>query len=158
MRGSWILLGGIMLAGCDRPVAKPDSALQAAAEAELKAANAGYDQALVAGDAAALGRFYADDFRIIDDDGAIHDKANQIDFMTRKVDLLQANSDEIRVTSLSPGVSLVTGRFAGRYRLDGRESDFAERYTSIWVRDGNVWRLKHEHSSLIPQIAPPVGG
>ena len=125
-----------------------------ASTAELQAANAAYDRALVAGDAAALARIYTDDFTIIDDDGAIHDKQNQIDFMTTKVDLLEAQGDEIQVTPLGADAALVTGRFRGRYRMDGKENKFTERYTSVWVRDGGEWKVRHEHASLVPKPKP----
>jgi len=122
-----------------------------ASEETLRAANAAYDKALIAGDAKALGEVYSDDFRIIDADAEVHGKADQIRFMTEQVDLLHAKTDDIRVRMLSPDAALLTGRFMGRYRLDGQEADFTERYTSIWVRDRGKWRLTHEHSSVVPQ-------
>ncbi len=66
--------------------------------------------------------------------------------MTEQVDLIHAKTDDVRVRMLSPDAALLTGR----YRLDGREADFTERYTSIWVRDRGKWRLTHEHSSTVP--------
>lgn len=126
-----------------------------AAEKALLAANAEYEKALIAGDAAALGRFYTDDFQIIDDDGAIHRKANQIAFMTKEVDLLQARGDDVKVTMLGRDSALVTGRFAGRYRYNGKVEDFQERYTSVWQRQDGNWRVRHEHASSVPKAAPP---
>ena len=133
--------------------AAPD---QAEALKALEAANAAYDKALIDGDAKALARIYTDDFQIVDDDGAVHGKQDQIDFMTRKVDLLSATGDDVRVTMLGPDSALVTGRFTGRYRMDGKESDFVERYTSVWVRQNGEWKVRHEHASLLPkkEVAP----
>ena len=124
---------------------------QPSAESALRAANAQYDRALIDGDAAALDRFYADDFRIISDDADISDKQEQIRFMTKEVDLLDARSDDIRISMLGSDSALMTGRFTGRYRYRGEERDFVERYTAVWVRDGENWRLKHEHSSIQPE-------
>jgi ketosteroid isomerase-like protein len=135
-----------IIAGCAKA---PPAA--GTAQRDLLAANAAYDQALIRGDAVALDRFYTDDFQIIDDDAEMHNKAAQIRFMTQQVDLLEAKTDDVRVTMLAPDSALLTGRFKGRYRLDGKESDFTERYTSVWVRDGSDWRLRHEHSSIVPQ-------
>jgi ketosteroid isomerase-like protein len=122
-----------------------------ATEKALLAANDAYDRALIAGDAATLGRVYTDDFQIIDDDADLHGKRDQIELMTRTIDLLQARSDQVRVTMLGPDAALLTGRFVGRYRIGAREADFTERYTSIWMRHGGQWRLKHEHSSVVPE-------
>lgn len=124
----------------------------------LKRANAAYDQALIAGDAVALDRFYTDDFQIIDDNANIHGKAGQINFMTKEVDLLSAKSDQVRITMLAPDSALMTGRFTGRYRYRGEERDFVERYTAVWVREKGDWKLKHEHSSLVPEQSQRPAG
>jgi ketosteroid isomerase-like protein len=55
---------------------------------------------------------------------------------------------------LGPDAALLTGRFKGRYRMGGKEADFTERYTSVWVREGKDWRVKHEHASLVPSTTP----
>ncbi len=150
MRAIHYLVPLLVLAACQKPA--PD---EAAARQGLLAANASYDKALVDGDAAALERFYTDDFSIIDDDAGIHGKREQIDFMTKTVDLLDAKSDGVRVTMLGPDSAMLTGRFVGRYRMDGKEAAFTERYTSVWVREGEAWRVRHEHASLVPQPATP---
>jgi ketosteroid isomerase-like protein len=146
MRYSVCLLAALLLSCREAP-----QGVAANSEVALRAANAAYDKALLDGDANALGRFYTDDFQIIDARAEVHGKADQIKFMTEQVDLLQAKTDDVRITMLSPDAALFTGRFIGRYRLDGKENDFTERYTSIWVRQGDQWRLKHEHSSMAPR-------
>ncbi len=146
MRYSVCLLTALLLSCREAP-----QSAAANSESALRAANAAYDKALIDGDAVALDRFYTDDFRIIDARAEVHGKADQIQFMTKEVDLLQAKTDDVRITMLAPAVALLTGRFIGRYRLNGQEDAFTERYTSIWVQDGDQWRLKHEHSSMAPR-------
>ena len=150
MRIATALIAAVSLSACDLRSADP-----ATAERELRAANEEYDQGLVAGDAAVLDRFYASDFSIIDDDAGIHDRSDQIDFMTKEVDLLSARSSDVKVKMLGPNAAMLTGLFAGRYRYQGKESDFTERYTSIWVRQDGRWRVQHEHASLLPQPEAP---
>lgn len=146
MRLAIPLFASLLIASCDdsRP-APPD------AQVAVAAANAAKDAAMIAGDAAALERFYTDDYQVIDDDANVHGKSDQLEFMTRTVSLLRARSDDVRVTMLAPDAALVTGRLVGRYRMGGEESDFVERYTSIWVRHGDAWRVRHEHGSLVPR-------
>lgn len=146
MRTITLLAGALMLAAC----AGTRSTTTNAGE-QLRAANAAYDKALIDGDATALNRLYTDDFRIIDDDANISDKQEQIRFITKNVDVLDGKSDDVRVTMLGPASALMTGRFIGRYRYKGKEDDFVERYTSVWVRDADLWKLKHEHSSIRPK-------
>ena len=145
MRTALLIILFAATSGCMRDAPKEASILAGVGEA-----NAAYDRALIAGDAAALGNIYAEDFTIIDDDGAIHGKQDQIAFMTTKVDLLDARSDDIKVTPLGPDAALVTGRFTGSYRMDGKENAFTERYTSVWVRKDGAWKVRHEHASLLP--------
>ena len=152
MRAKTILLGLVLLAACSRQTSGTLSR-----EAELKAANAAYDEALLNGDAAALARVYTDDFQIIDDDANVSGKRDQIRFMTEQVDLLNARSDDVQTTMLGPDAALVTGRFTGRYRYQGKENDFVERYTSVWVNQGGEWKMRHEHSSIVPQPTTPSG-
>lgn len=153
MRALTLMLATGLLAACNHQSAAQDNP-----EDQLRAANAQYDQALVAGDAAALNRRYTDDFQRIGNDGAVHDKKNQVQLMTQEVDLLSGRGDEVKVTMLGPDSALVTGRFVGRYRYQGKEDDFTERYTSVWVRQDGQWRVKHEHASLLPEPQARVTG
>ena len=145
MRPAISIFALLMLSGCGE--ARHD---QAAARDAVIAANAAKDQAMIARDAARLARFYTDDYLLIDDDANVHDKRDQVQFMTQNVELLNARSDDVQVTMLAPDAALVTGRLTGRYRIDNQESDFTERYTGVWVRRGEDWQAKHEHGSLVP--------
>ena len=123
----------------------------ASSTAGLEAANAAYDRALIDGNAEALSRLYTDDFTIIDDEANLRGKQDQIRTMTEVIDLLEARSDDVRVEPLGPDAAMLTGRFTGRYRVDGKENTFTERYTSIWVREGGEWKVRHEHASVLPK-------
>ena len=124
MRAAASLLCVALLAGC----AERDSGTHTAVQV-LEAANAAKDKAMVAGDAAALENFYTADYQGIDDDGTIHDKRGQVEFMTGAVDLLSATSADVEVRMLSKNVALVTGRVHGTYRQDGKHLPFNERLT-----------------------------
>jgi ketosteroid isomerase-like protein len=145
MRLAIPLLAVLILIGCREAQHGPD-----ASKAAGIAANAAKDEAMIARDPARLASFYTDDYLLIDDDAKLHDKPDQVQFMTQNVELLKGVSDDVQVTMLAPDAALVTGRMAGRYRMDGKESDFVERYTGVWLRKGDEWRVKHEHGSLVP--------
>ena len=153
MRRSALLIMLAALAACLDKGANADSST-----AGLEAANAAYDRALIDGNAAALANYYTDDFTIIDDDANLRGKQDQIRTMTEIVDLLEARSDDVKVTPLGRDAALLTGRFTGRYRMGGKENTFTERYTSVWVRQGGEWKVRHEHASLVPKPeATPAG-
>jgi uncharacterized protein (TIGR02246 family) len=120
-------------------------------ETGLLAANAEYDRAIIAADAAALDQIYTDDFSFVGDKAELRNKLEQIRHMTEgSIRLLYARSDDIAVRRLGPNHALLTGRFTGRYRSGANEVSFVERYSSIWMRQGSRWRLRHEHSSFVP--------
>lgn len=143
MRAAVPMIVLLMLAACERA---PD---QASAKQALLAANAAYDKALLDGDVAALQRFYHDEFQLVDQNGDVHDKQNQIKFMTETVDLLQGKGEGIQVEMLAPDAALLTGRFVSRYRMEGKEANSTQRFTSLWLRDGEDWRVRHEHVSNV---------
>lgn len=120
-------------------------------DTSLRVANAEYDRALIAADADSLNGIYTQDFLFVGDKAELRNKREQISYMTNgAIRLLSAASDEIVVTPLGPNHALLTGHFSGRFRAGAYEADFVERYTSIWVRQNSRWRLRHEHSSLLP--------
>jgi hypothetical protein len=69
--------------------------------------------------------------------------------MTKEIDLLSAESADVRAILLAKNAAVITGVVKGRYRQKRREHAFAERYTSIWVTEDSQWRVRHEHSSTI---------
>ncbi len=133
MRPSISILPLLVLTACGETRSE-----QAPAKDAVLAANAAKDEAMIARDAAGLARFYTDDYQVIDDDAKVHDKRDQVQFMTEEVELLKARSDDVRVSMLAPDTALVTGRLTGRYRMNNKESDFTERDTGIWVREGEA--------------------
>ena len=147
MRVPALIAALVLLSACE-----DGGSNRASAEPALRAAHAQHEKALVAGDAAALNRVYANDYRIIDYEAKIGDKQQQIGMMTKEADLLHGRSDELRISMLGQDHALITSRFTGRYRYQGEEHDFIERVSSLWVRDGENWRLKHEHMSMQPQV------
>jgi uncharacterized protein (TIGR02246 family) len=121
-------------------------------ESSLLAANAEYDRAIINADAAALDQIYADDFSFVGAKAEQRNKQEQIRHMTDgTIRLLYARSDDISVRRLGSDHALLTGRFTGRYRAGDKDISFIERYSSVWTRHGSRWRLRHEHSSFVPE-------
>jgi ketosteroid isomerase-like protein len=129
-----------------------DEVSSPATENDLLAANAEYDRAIIEADRAALDRIYATDFSFVGDKAELRNKDAQIRHLTSgSIRLLYAQSDDIAVRRLGPSHALLIGRFTGRYRAGSNEISFVERYSSVWTREGSRWRLRHEHSSFVPE-------
>ncbi len=103
MRIMSVIVAMGLLAACTQSSPAQDNP-----EAQLRAANSEVNQALIERDAETLNRYFTDDFKIIDENGAVHDKQNQVRFMTQEVELLKARGDEVEVTMLGPDSALVT--------------------------------------------------
>jgi ketosteroid isomerase-like protein len=123
-------------------------------EQGLRAANAGYDRAIVAGDRAALERILAPDYVYISPEAAVRDRSSTIAQLTSgRIRIVSAGSDDVQVRWLGE-VALVTGRFRARVTMGGNTFPNDERYTSLWTREQNGWQLRHEHASTT-QLPPP---
>lgn len=123
-------------------------------EADLLAANARYDTALIAGDSAALDQLYLPDFTYVGADGEVRNKTEQIRaFASGSIDLLEGRSHDIVVRPIG-SARLTIGAFTGRVRVADNEFSFRERYSALWLADDGRWRLAHEHGSVVPDSLP----
>lgn len=138
-------LGILALSGC---VSKPGLESQ---RTELVNANRKYDAALLGANARALGDLYADDFRYFGPKDVVRNKSAQIAALTSgAVDLIDGRSSEVDIRIYGT-TAVVTGKFAGRVRVSGREFAFTERYSTVWVRQRGEWRLVLEHGSVVEE-------
>lgn len=115
----------------------------------LENANRKYDAALLGADARALGELYADDFRYFGPNDVVRNKSSQIAALTSgAVDLIDGRSSDVDIRIYGT-TAVVTGKFAGRVRVSGREFAFNEPYSTVWVRQRGEWRLVLEHGSVV---------
>lgn len=150
MRRRLALAASLALAACS-PSGGTGSA---EAEQALREANARYDRAIVAADRVALEQMLAEDYVYVTAEGEVRDRAATIaQHVSGRVRVESPGSEEVRVRWLGDHV-LVTGRFRGRLTMGEHSAPIDERYSSIWQRQGGVWRLRHEHASPIPR--PPA--
>ena len=124
-------------------------------EQGLRAANAAYDRAIVAGDRAALERILALDYVYISPEAAVRDRAATIAQLTSgALRIASPGSEDVLIRWLGD-TAVVTGRFRAQVTMGGRTFPNDERYTSLWTRGEDGWQLRHEHASTAPQ--PAVG-
>lgn len=120
------------------------------AEQQVRQANADYDRAIVTADAAALDSIMSEDFVHVTAQGEVRDKPTQIATITSgRLQVMSAGSEDVGVRWIGDDALLV-GRFPARVRSGDRTISINERYSALWSRQDGRWRLRHEHSSLIP--------
>ena len=66
-----------------------------------------------------------------------------------RLQVMSAGSEDVGVRWIGDDALLV-GRFPARVRSGDRTISINERYSALWSRQDGRWRLRHEHSSLIP--------
>lgn len=100
----------------------------------------------------ALERILADDFLITSGDGNLRDKAGEIKDLSPTADLktLFFKTDDLRVRVYG-NTAVVTGRAAWRINYKGREIDNERRFTSVFVKQKNRWRIVAQQMTRPPQ-------
>ena len=98
---------------------------KATVEAEVKKAMDDFAAALNKGDAAALDKMYADDYALVDQDGAMQTKASRVEAIKSgkiKFQGLAFNDLKIRTHPNGDG-AVVTGRVSGKNVVDGKTEE-----------------------------------
>lgn len=156
MRAAPSLMFAVALLGlsaCTASVNAPTPAV-ADATAAVKAANERYEKALMDGDAATLNRVLADDFVFIGWEGEMTGKAEFIRSATEDYDMTASNPREVVFRELAPTVVQVTGIWEGDTVADGKSDHSVERFSNVWVRSGDGWRIALEHTSPLANPTP----
>lgn len=100
-------------------------------------------------DRAALGRILADDFKAIDEQGNVINKANYIeDDMGLKVDSYSFNDVATQVYGDS---AIITYRLSFKGSHKGTDISGDYRQTNVWVKRDGRWQAVALHLSRIPQ-------
>lgn len=136
-----LIAASFMLASCGAPAAnnaaannKPANATnaatapaadKAAVEADIKKMMDDFAAALNKGDADALGKMYADDYTLIDQNGVVQTKAARIDAVKSgkmKMEGLKVEDIKIKTNPAGDG-AVVTGHVTGKMTMDGKSED-----------------------------------
>ena len=105
-------------------------------------------QAQIGADAAALERIYADDFIGVGPSGTVRNKSQVIsDFTSGALKFQSITTDEVRIrvyenTAVETGLSTMVGQDKGK--AVPRDT----RFTRVWVKQQDRWRLVANHYSL----------
>lgn len=116
-------------------------AAEPAVEAVLKADQARLD-AMMAGDAVALGRLMSDELRFVHSDGRIELKAEYIkNMLAGDTAYKNAKTSDVQVLTPSPDVVVLIGAQEMTKRLGPSWSEIKLRYLALWRKEGGTWRM-----------------
>jgi ketosteroid isomerase-like protein len=114
-------------------------------------------RAIVSGDWATLERLYADDFAFVAPDGRFVARAERLEsFRSGRLRYLETSHADLEVHR-DGSLAVVTGRSRTRYVASGVEDEGTYRYTSLWRREGETWRLVSTQATKVTAEEPPDG-
>ena len=145
------------VAGCALILALAAPALAQSPEAEVRAAVAEYNRAMVQKDLPALKALLAPDIMLYEhsvrniglDDVWDHHLRPEVEGFEN----MKAEFTDVRVTA-GPEMALVTRQYSIQATMKGRPIDARGNETMVWVRRGGAWRVAHIHYSH-PCPRPP---
>ena len=120
-------------------------------EQELLKLEKSFSQAIVANDAQAIGRFFADDWIIVDSQGGIIDKTRFLDVVKSGAlthELMESADARVRVYG---DTAIITAMATSKGTYGGQAFTTHERATDVFVKLSDRWQCVHSQLSKFTQ-------
>ena len=124
--------------------AKP-AADSAAVEAEVRKFVTDFEAALNKNDADALGKFYADDYIVIDPNGIVQTRASRLEQIKSgklKWEGIKYSDVKVRTHPAGDG-AVIYGRVSGKATVDGTSGDRNSMVTLVARKSADGWKFIH---------------
>jgi ketosteroid isomerase-like protein len=158
---SMLTAASFMLASCGETAATNNSAAMpvnnansspakpaadtAAAEADVKKMLSDFEAALNKNDADAVGKFYVDDYSLVDQNGQMQTKASRMEqIKTGKIkwENLKFSDVKVRMHPAGDG-AFVTSRANGQVSVDGKNESRSSIVTWVAAKQADGWKFMH---------------
>lgn len=139
--------------------AKP-AADSAAVEADVKKFIGDFEAALNKNDADAVGKFYSDDYSLIDQDGAMQTKASRLEQIKSgkvKWEGLKFSDTKVRIHPAGDG-ALAYSHATGKTTIDGKTGDRNSMVTWVLGKGADGWKFLHAQITDVKAGAPKPAG
>ncbi|MBV8146082.1 MAG: nuclear transport factor 2 family protein [Gammaproteobacteria bacterium] len=134
--------------GCSRPATPDDPAKERAAEEQILQLEKEGVEAGPRGDIGAFERVASDDYVIVDVDGSLRTKQEEIENFRKEKQTAQT-MDNVKVR-VNGDAAVVVGRFTIAGTYDGEPNNVAGRFTDVWFKRGGRWRLVSSQNTVLP--------
>jgi hypothetical protein len=99
-------------------------------------------EAMMAGDAASLGRLMSDQLRFAHSDGRVESKADYVkNLLAGDTAYADVTTSEVETMQIAPEVVVVIGEQRMRKRLGSDWSNVHLRYLAVWRNESGLWRM-----------------
>ena len=127
-------------------------AAESAAVKEVLEMKRQYDVALMRADVAWFKMAFVDDYLLILGDATTYTKSECIRQLKSRELIWQTATGQDQRVRVYGDTAVVTGRFSGKGRLNGKPFTTDERFTSVWIKRDGRWKAISEHTvCLKPQ-------
>jgi ketosteroid isomerase-like protein len=111
-----------------------------------------YDVALMHADSGWFERSFVNDYLLILGDATTYTKSEYIRQLTSGELIWETATGQDQRVRIYGDTAIVTGRFSGKGRLNGKPFSTDERFTSVWIKRNGRWNAVSEHTvCLRPQ-------
>jgi ketosteroid isomerase-like protein len=139
----------IVLAALTVGAQQPEHATRDADVHELQRLETVWNDAHMHGDADALDALWADDLEVAVPHMALMNKADALGFArSGHMKFLRYQTSEVRFR-VYDNTAIVSGRLNRTRSMNGREISDDWRFTKVYVRDANKWRVVSFHASEV---------
>jgi ketosteroid isomerase-like protein len=122
-----------------------DDGPNAEIEKEVRQAEQARVDALLKGDAAALGRMWSDDFTMITYRGELRNKNHRVAALKSGTTKYEAIANDIVDLRIYGDTALVTGYATRKGEEAGKKMAGLFRFSRLWVKKDGRWQLVHLH-------------
>lgn len=128
------------------PIAQPQAAgsrpVQGDPAAEVRQMQKQFADAIQAGDAAALGRIWSDDYTFTNGSGQVVTKAQRLaNLKTGATDVQSADERDIKVKVYGGDAAVLTSHVTLKARYSGKEGSGEYRNTAVWIKTSAGWQM-----------------
>ena len=120
-------------------------------QADLVAAENGWNRAELAHDADSLSRLMADDLVLTETDGSVINKKEEIAFTADRdthFEILESHDLKFQIHG---NAAVVTGAYHEKGTYHGKAFEHRGRYTDTWIRHNGTWQCIAGHFSIAVQ-------
>lgn len=108
-------------------------------------------------DAATIASMIAADYTLVSDTGAVWDRATFLKVVADpSIEWLANDPSDVTVRSYNGDCATITALLHTEYRMNGKVHNYIDRFTDVWVKDGDAWHYVTGHATLYKML-PPSG-
>lgn len=119
---------------------------ESAEEAQVRAAHAAFNAAAKAGDAAALGKIFADGLQYSHSNTKLENKAEAIAALVKSKGNFEVHEQAIHVYGKAATIR-------AKVTAHNAQGDIPLTMLQVWVKNGNQWQMMERHTT---RITPPA--